>query len=93
MWYRYHYDSAGRCTLAEGMNGQLNCTIEYDLDNLVTPRPTHSACNPLPLTEAKQVSRSWTRSVGDLPRSGSVTTACSPNRPSRRTTRSTIPNR
>lgn len=36
MWYRYHYDSQGRCTFAEGAGGQLNCTLEFDRENLIT---------------------------------------------------------
>jgi len=84
-----HYDSAGRCTLAEGMNGQLNCTIEYDLDNLVTHRDRlHSAMQPATTSRGKAGCRDrgparWANYLGV----GSVRPPALPNRPSRAHTR------
>ncbi len=36
MWYRYHYDANGRCTLAEGAGGVLTCALDYDRENQIT---------------------------------------------------------
>ncbi|HEY3609107.1 MAG TPA: RHS repeat-associated core domain-containing protein [Pseudonocardiaceae bacterium] len=36
MWYRYDYDADGRCVRADGRDGYLAATVEYDRDNLVT---------------------------------------------------------
>lgn len=44
MWYRYDYDPDGRCVRAEGRDGCLNATIEYDRTNLIT-RSTDSLGN------------------------------------------------
>lgn len=35
-WYRYAFDAAGRCVRAQGTDGYLDVSLDYDRENLVT---------------------------------------------------------